>query len=588
MMRSPNVGRKGRLAGAVAIGTLCAFIAPCLASGQQNAADASAAAKKAASSDTVLAAMAAELDRSKAKLKMGNLAAPYYIEYHVTDVQQFYVEAAFGGLRISQSTHSRSLRVVVRVGDYKSDSYGPGPGLGVADTAPIEDDQTALRRALWMGTDRAYKAANEALATKQANQTQFSGEQGFDDFSHEQPVQSLGPVVKLTVDPKPWTDMVVKATDLFRTDPKLTSLSASGRFVVTNKYFVNSEGTVTREGGETDTLQLSGATQATDGMRLVRAPYFVAAKQADLPSAEKFEAAMGNMIATLKALRDAPVVEENYDGPVLFAPDASADIVATLIGDNVLGERPRAGDTSRTTGAFASSYKSRVLPTFLSVVDDPTASVFASKSLAGSYHVDDEGVPAQKVPLVDKGILANYLVGRQPIRDFPASNGHARAVSGQAPHPSVSNLIVTASDSLSPDDLKKKLVGMCRDEGKPYCYFAQSLIAEQSIAGGRGRGRGATVNVEMNPVLLYRVYVSDGHEELVRGAVFGDLDTRSLRGDLVAAGNDPIVDNREGGIPEAVVAPSLLFDDLEIRRTDVKNPKMPEYEAPALTGASGH
>ena len=570
----------------VALGVICAFGAPSciLAQGKAPTSNAAAAAEKAASSDTVLAAMAAELDRSKAKLKMGDLAAPYYVEYHVTDVQQFYAEAAFGGLRASESTHSRSLRVVVRVGDYKHDSYGPGPGLGVADSAPIEDDQTAFRRALWLATDRAYKAATEALATKQANQTQFTGDQGYDDFSHEQPLQSLEPVAKLTVDVKPWTDMLVRSTDLFRSDPKLNSLAASARFVVTNKYFVNSEGTVTREGSEIDTLQLSGSTQAADGMRLVRSPYFVAAKQSDLPSPEKFQSAMADMIATLKTLRDAPIVEENYDGPVLFAPDASADVVATLIGDNVLGERPRAGDTSRTSGAFASSYKSRVLPTFLSAVDDPTAGAFANKSLVGSYQVDDEGVRAQKVALVDKGILTNYLVGREPIRDFPESNGHARGASGQSPHPSFSNLIVTASESLSPGDLKKKLIDMCRDEGKPYCYFAQSLLVEQSFAGGgRGRGRGAVFNVEMIPVLLYRIYVSDGHQELVRGGVFGDLDTRSLRGDLVAAGNDPIVDNREGAIPQAVVAPSLLFDDLEIRRTDVKNPKMPEYEAPALT-----
>jgi predicted Zn-dependent protease len=583
--------RKVRCVFIVALGVLGAFVAPRCAFGQGDATSANAATQKAASSDTVLAAMAAELDRSKSKLKMGNLAAPYYIEYHVTDVQQFYAEAAFGGLRGSETTHSRSLRVVVRVGDYKHDSYGPGAGLGVADSAPIDDDQTALRRALWLTTDRAYKSATEALAAKQASQTQFTGDQGYDDFSREQPLQSLGPVAKLSVDPKLWTEMLVKSTDLFRTDPKLNSLAASARFVVTNKYFVNSEGTVTREGGETDTLQLSGSTQAEDGMRLVRAPYFVAAKQSDLPSPESFQASMADMIATLKTLRDAPVVEENYDGPVLFAPDASADVVAMLVGDNVLGDRPRAGDTSRTTGSFASSYKSRVLPTFLSAVDDPTLATFSGKTLTGSYGVDDEGVRAQKVALVDKGILINYLVGREPIRDFPESNGHARGSSGQAPHPSFSNLIITASDSLSPDDLKKKLISMCRDEGKPYCYFAQSLLIEQSIASaGRGRGRGGApvFNAEVIPVLLYRVYVSDGHQELVRGGVFGDLDTRSLRGDLVAAGNDPLVDNREGAIPAAVVAPSLLFDDLEIRRTDQKNPKMPEYEAPLLTGAAAH
>jgi hypothetical protein len=89
-------------------------------------------------------------------------------------------------------------------------------------------------------------------------------------------------------------------------------------------------------------------------------------------------------------------------------------------------------------------------------------------------------------------------------------------------------------------------------------------------------------------VLLYRVYVRDGHEELVRGAIFNELDTRSLRSDIVAAGNDPLVDNRAGAIPTTVISPSLLFDELEIRRTDDKNPKLPEYAAPALTSSSTH
>lgn len=151
-----------RLGLVVAVGTLCIFVWPYRASGQENPSSANAAGEKAASSDSVLAAMAAELDRSKSKLKMGDLASPYYLEYHVTDVQQFYAEAAFGGLRVNETTHSRSLRVVVRVGDYKHDSYGPGAGQGIADSAPIEEDQTALRRALWLATDRATDCFRKA------------------------------------------------------------------------------------------------------------------------------------------------------------------------------------------------------------------------------------------------------------------------------------------------------------------------------------------------------------------------------------------------------------------------------------------
>jgi hypothetical protein len=82
--------------------------------------------------------------------------------------------------------------------------------------------------------------------------------------------------------------------------------------------------------------------------------------------------------------------------------------------------------------------------------------------------------------------------------------------------------------------------------------------------------------------LLYRVYANDGHEELVRGAVFNELDVRALRNDLAAIGDDPLVSNRMGGLPQTIIAPSLLFDELEVKRADTTKEKLPEYPAPEL------
>ena len=79
------------------------------------------------------------------------------------------------------------------------------------------------------------------------------------------------------------------------------------------------------------------------------------------------------------------------------------------------------------------------------------------------------------------------------------------------------------------------------------------------------------------------MYEKDGHEELVRGAEFDELDTRALRNDLVAVGNDPLVGNRDGAVPTTVISPSILFDDLEVKRTDTKNAKLPEYPPPDLS-----
>jgi hypothetical protein len=238
--------------------------------------------------------------------------------------------------------------------------------------------------------------------------------------------------------------------------------------------------------------------------------------------------------------------------------------MASLVGQNVLGRKPQLGKPNRTTGAFATSYKTRVLPPFITLVDDPTMKDFRGKSLVGGYAVDSEGVKAQAVNVIENGALTNYLLGRQPIRDFPASNGHGRAAPGSFPSPSPGVLLVKSSEEQAPGDLKKKIMQMAGDQTRPYAYRVETL----------GPGN--------SPRLLYRVYAKDGHEELVRGAVFSELDIRALRSDLIAVGNDPLVSNRTGGVPMTIISPSLLFDELEVKRADTSKDKLPDYPAPPL------
>src|ERR1700675_4022902 len=516
-------------------------------------------------SDPILQSMREELARSKAQLKMDNVPAPYYIEYRISDVESYEAEAAFGAVRQSQRSHQRIARVVVRVGDYKQDSYF-GQGMGSVDLAPLDDDSIALRRQLWLATDQAYKAASEALANKKALLSQYTKDQPFDDFAPAPALESIAPLVKLEFEAKPWNEMLEKTTALYRSDPKIQSLTAVVRFRAQNQYFVNTEGTITRQGHAVYFAMVSGSTQAADGMRLDRSPYYSAGTIRELPSPEKFQAEAAKMLETLKSLREAPVVEEEYRGPVLFSSDASSDIFSGMIGTNALGRRPKPGESARTQGAFSSSYKSRVLPTFLSVTNGPTVKTFEGKTLIGSYEIDDEGVRATAVAVIQNGELDNYLLGREPIRDFPASNGHGRAAPGQAPVPSMGNLIVQSKETVSPQELKKKLIAICHEQGKLYGYFVDTLSG-------------------FDPRLLYRVYASDGHEELVRGAVFNELDVRTLRNNLIAAGNDPLVSNRDGQIPATVIAPSILFDELEVKRTDAKNSKLPEYPPPDLSSS---
>jgi TldD protein len=519
-----------------------------------------------AASDPILRALQAELARSKAQLKMENVGAPFYIEYRVFDVEQFEANAAFGALREQNRTRLRLLRVLVRLGDYKVDSYYQS-GQGVSDILPLDGDELALRHQIWLATDQAYKGAGEALSGKQSLLKQLNVEQPVDDFARADAVRSIGPLSTLDIEPPRWIKMLESATSVYKNDPQIETFGATLSFITLNEYFMNTEGTVTRQGSTHYLMTLAASEQARDGMRLDRSPQYASNRMEEMPTPEVFQSDALKLVDQMKQLREAPVVEEDYRGPVLFSNDAAADMFFDLIALNVLGRRPGPGRPARTLGAFASSLKSRVLPEFLSVVDDPTIDRFGGKSLSGSYKVDDEGVQVAPVTVVNQGQLENFLIGRQPIRDFSTSNGHGRAAGSGSTAPAPGNLFVRATKTSSHEELKKQMLDKCRDRGLPYGYFVDTL-------GPR-----------LTPRVLYRVWTADGREEMVRGAIFNELDTRALRSDLSAAGNDPMISNRAGIPFSSIVSPSVLFDELEVKRADNTKDKLPDYPAPPLTSA---
>jgi predicted Zn-dependent protease len=515
-----------------------------------------------ASDDPILRALRTEMDRSKTMLKLENSPAPYFIGYRVVDIDDWEADAALGGVRSELHSRIRFLMVQVRLGDYKQDNSS-AHGEGAVEVVPLDSDEQAIRFQVWNATDKAYKQAVEALTAKQARLKQLTIDHPVDDFAHAEAVQSLQPVVELKVEREPWLTMLRDASAIYTRDPKVQFLEASLSFRAVNRYYVNSEGTVVRGGEELYRLHIGGNTQSEDGMQLERSAEFTAKSMRDLPRAPQFQDRAAQLLATLKQLREAPLADEDYHGPVLLSADSASTVFSSLIGENVLGLKPELGQNARVHGQFASSYKTRVLPEFLTMVDDPTLSELEGTALLGHYEVDDEGVKAQRVPLIEKGMLLNYLLGRQPIRDFPSSNGHGRAslpLSWSAP--ALGNLVVRSSDAVAPEELRKKLIALCKDRGLEYGYYAETM------GGPRA------------PRLLYRVWAQDGHEELVRGALFGDLDQRSMRSNIVAAGNDLYVDNQIQPVPHSVAAPSVLFDDLEVKRQTSNKDKLPEYPAP--------
>jgi len=520
-----------------------------------------------AEKDPVLKAMLTELDRNKSELQLKGFEKPFFLEYRIEDVNAFETKAEFGATEGSTNTHRRVARVTVRVGDYKTDSSTP-QGDGEITLTALGEDPIAIRSALWHATDDAYKAALAAYAQKQAELKQVQTPPQADDFSQEKPVISLGATQPLQVNEADWTERVAKASGLYDTDASVKTSEhdveySVGSFSarVTTTWLVNSEGTTVRK-SEAGYQEVFGVgTQAADGMRLDRSYSTAGAALSDLDSADTFEKHAVALIASLGDLRKAPVVEEEYHGPVLLSSDASTDVLRALLARGVTATRPALGTEARTNGPFASSFHARVLPEFLDAVDDPGLKTYDGRALVGAYAVDDQGVPAQAVTLVTAGKLENYLVGREPVRDFPKSNGHARAGLAGPARPTIGVLKITAAQGLSDAELNQKLLALAKDRGLTSAYYVQTM------AGAR------------SPRLLYRVSI-DGKRELVRGAELDDLDQRALRSSVEAAGKDLWVGNFVGEVPETVLAPSLLLNDGTVKRANEKNEKLPYYPPP--------
>jgi predicted Zn-dependent protease len=518
--------------------------------------------------DPMLEAMKSELAREQKLLVLPGLQRPYFIEYRMDELMGYDAVANYGALTREDTNHQRVIRVSVRVGDYAADSSS-SRGDGNVQLAPEDNDPAALRYALWTATDEAYKVALRAYAAKQANLKRFETAATADDFAPAKPVTEIKPLVKLDLDRNEWKHRIIETSGLYASDPSVKQFAdtiqystASVRGVAVNRYLVNSEGTVVRHGYTGYSASVSIGGQAADGMRLSRDNGSTATLAKNLESAAAFHQRMIDDLNSYQELRNAPIVDaDDYHGAVLFSGDAATDALTKLFLPNVEADRPDAGTTARTQGAYTSSLRQRVLPDFMNVKDNPLLTKLEGVDLMGHYDVDDEGVPAESLDVVLSGKLMAYVIGREPVKDFPESNGHGRAGLGQPAHSRAGITIFKSSEPLSDDAMKAKLAELAAKQGSD-AYVVETL-------GG-----------ELMPRLLYRVH-SDGTRELVRGAAFDELDLRSLRSDIVAAGDHPYIANTLGPIPQTVIAPSLLFGDIAVKRATEEQQKLPYYPPPA-------
>jgi len=555
--------------------------------------------------DPVFQAMKDEIERAR-KLTIPNLEAPYFIQYAIDEDSNFSVTASLGGLISRRHDRFRAPDVRVRVGDYKFDNTNFAAGFGSAsrydlERFPLEDSYPVLRRYLWLETDSAYKAAVEAISRKRAALRNLTQNEQLNDFSHAEPVHLVRDFSKLTIDQDAWTRRARALSAIFVQFPDVKNSSVELESSVGGLYLVNSEGTQVRQPEDVTFVRVRAQAQAPDGMTVRDAVTFHALDAARMPAEPEMNRGVTALAENVVALARAPMGED-YNGPVLFEGVAGAQILAEVLGRNLaLGRKP-AGDGGRGGGGFQNSdlegrIGARVLPDSFDVLDDPTQKEWRGQPLFGSYGVDRDGVQAKPVRVIEKGVLKNYLLTRQPVRGFEGSNGHARLPGPfGANAATISNLFVSSTETVPAAELKRKLIELCKLRNKPYGIIVRKMDFPSSAAASEVRQMFAAqqgARPVSPPILVYRLF-QDGREELVRGMRFRGLNARSLK-DVLAAGDDSAAfEFLENGAPFAliggggftaeacVVAPSLLIDDLELHPVEEELPRLPVVSAPDL------
>ena len=580
-----------------------------------------------ADNDHTLQAMRDEMERSKTRLelKIPNIeqpVKPYYVEYRLLDLEVKEVVAEFGTILTSTHTKNRFMDVEARVGGYKLDSSnfvsddGFRGFIGPTGSVGIDKDYDSLRQDLWIATDQAFKEAVETYSRKQAYLSSLARQSEIDDFSRSKQVSQIDPLQTPDWSNRNWEKEARETSAALRAFSEIHESRVTYYLVYATEYLLTSEGTEIRQNRHFAAIEAGMSTNADDGVPLNHYYASYATKPADLPGVDEVRKGLNVAGTELMALRAAPPVQD-YTGPVLFEAKASTSLLAQVFGPAVNGARPpisfspvmeqmlgNMGGKSDWVGRLGA----RVLPNGVTLVDDPAAKEFNGKALIGGYAVDDEGVRAEKVTLVDGGNLKNELMSRRPGPDFDQSNGHGRSAFLNDAKPTMSNLFFSAQETLSPADLKKKFLDECKAEKLTYCLVvremdnpALSLLHQEdfsellaSYGGGAGTG-------DRLPLLVYRVYPESGREEIVRGARIIGLNSRALR-NLAGIGNDSYVYNymqsqingfagtalgafgsAQSGLPASMVAPSLLFEELEVRGARGEAKRLPLLPAPPMS-----
>ena len=528
----------------------------------------------------VLQAMEDELMRSQEKLKLEGYETPYFISYQIKDNEYYSIKGKYGAIASSENDRIRRLFVDVRVGNYDFDNSikgRSGGGIPFHDTSdvPVDNDPDAIRAALWQATDLAYKGALTQYFNKKANNVLEIKDTNSKSFTREKSHDYYGPELNLTFNPGEWKDKIREISSVYKNYKELTNADIVITAQKETVYFINTEGTSYIRDEVLYSIDAQVTTRAKDGKVIsnYRNLYYVSPKQ--IPSVKEIKAIVNEMVEEMLVMRSAEVLSP-LSVPALLEPEAAGVVFHEAIGHRLEGERQIDDNEGQT---FKEKVGEIVIPPFLSIIDDPSMKNFNGTHLMGYYPFDDQGVPGERVVLIDKGILRNFLLSRTPVNGFERSNGHGRASYGRAPIARMSNTIIKSETEYSKEKLKELLIEEVKRQNKPF-----GLLIKRMKGGETNTSSYNFQAYRATPVAIYKVDPKTGEETPVRDVEIVGTPLVSIN-KIIATGNDYSVFNgfcgaESGYIPVSTVAPSILVSEIELQRKSSKKEKLPLLPPP--------
>nr|NQU88926.1 TldD/PmbA family protein [Bacteroidota bacterium] len=512
---------------------------------------------------------------------------PYFMAYSASDSYSISMVSTNGCITQFSENKIKRMAPTIKAGSYDFDNthitdqriHGMDFRRNNFCLLPKENDTNLVKYKIWEITNNLYKDIVKLYVHKKENAKE-SDSAVSGDFSKQSPEKYYEPKPadeSCRVDANIWKDKLNKYTSVFKNSPDILLASGSFNYTIDREYFVSTEETEIVQNHFLCTIRFFITGKSSSGEFIPYTHAFYAFTPQGLTDDSEIMAELIEVRNKIIAISKAPKAEP-FSGPAILSPGAAGVFFHEILGHRIEGHRMNLSFNSKT---FKEKIDEPVLNKDLSVYSDPTISNYGEKDLVGYYKFDNQGIKAQKVIIIQDGILKRFLMSRKPIEGFNQSNGHGRGDLGTDPVARQSNLFVTTKNPKSFSYLKKKLIKECKKQKVEYGYYFKT------VSGGYTN----TMNFAPDffniiPLEVYRINVDGRPDELVTGVnligtpliIFSEIIAAGDRMDTFSG----ICGAESGGIPVSTVAPAILVRKIETQNQFSFKPEWPILPDPEI------